>query len=1063
MDMTPPQAPPAIVSSTQQEAVDALGRLIAVQAWLAAQQQNLPVLPAQPTTEGRDAWLASLEAFWQETAEQAPGTIPVPRIDALAARLASSMRDEAVVRRADGTLDAAAASMVERFARSRGSELPPGMEARSLRIGAIDYAGAVIVVDRSHPALILRFMPDRGWDVFDTLDRLHGQTELQWRQELARRRELPGIRADDTERVIANDRFVDSLPVQGDVFLVLARRIATLQREKVEDAWPSAVEADPSPRFTDEATAALGLHDKLDIFAILIEREARLAVALNEQRLAHVPEDLARGWRSAMERYRLARLRAASSARSDVDAAPLTLQAWSRKELIAAFSRRRIAVDPDDIRIETSGSEGFTLPVIGANASGISPAVPAPMTLAEFALRNIGHYDGRQLRIVSTGLPASALLPDIPTLRAMVRELDLAPRFASYLREQTGDPQGRRFRISAMRLQEARMRVETATARIATYLRDGPGIFVDDREERGYRMVEAVLDSPVATTRRTVGDHRVAVSQLVYQGAVVSDVLVIGMRDSRSSSRVVLYTPDAPDGRTFREFSDRAAAARAFLYAPAFQAYLLERLPLEYGEPVSNGAGRRFRVAEATRRSHWVLSAPREGRGTITEERFEERVVDGDIRTALFDAEIVRQARDVAWLGRSTAQADAESITSLAGSVLRSTRGPGAVVEDTLSAVGQALRATWRLYDSIKAGDGKQAFVDFTEAYTASLSLAGWHAGASAATRYRLSLRPLGAARSTTDAGVRFADSRQWLDSRYAVRDIDLSDTRPDVLGIHRLNGRRYIRQQELVFELKHDPGNDRWRLVRPNALDAAFPGPAMEPTVAGGWRLRTDIGLRGGYADSAAFPQPLARSISGRELDGLTDFQRWTFQQSFIRRLRSGGEASRIYWEAISQANPRPVTLRQRTAWGDALRTARATPAEPVPVDAYPATGASWRVLPPNEWPSQLWHYPAGAGVTVTGESPLVLALQALPGSGLTGLPATTRVPAAAGGPAWIRLHLDRYRTRRGTSESPGLRIIEDRRGPEPTYVIQPDEGFPIGYLGLEPDDFTAGGRSSP
>jgi hypothetical protein len=1045
MDTTPTQAPPAIVSSTQQETVDGLARLVAVQSWLADQQRAMPALPASPIVEDRDAWLTSLDEFWQQPVSDTPGAAAMPRLDALAIRLAAMLRDDAIVRRLDGTLDATAASLADRFARSLPGHLPPGLEARSLRIGSVDYAGAVIVLERGDPSRVLRFMPDRGWDVFDSLDHLHVQTEHMLRQQLARRRDLPGVRADDTEQVLADDRFVDSLPVQGDVFRGMVRRIAALQRDKVSDAWPTINEPVTSTRFVDDATLAIDLHDKLNVFAILVEREGQLAVALNEQRLARVPADVSQGWRRAMEGYQLARRLAAASARHHADETPLTLAAWSRKELVAAFSRRRIEVDPDDVEIEAGGSEPSAMP-------------PIRISLAEFALRNTGYYDERRLRVVTAGLRPGVPAPTLQALRDVVRELNLAPRFETYLRDQVSDPQGRRFRNATMRLQQARMRVVAANARMATYLRDEPAVFIDDHEERGFRMVEAVLDGPVAATRRTVGDHRLVVRQLVYQGAVVSDVLIIGVRDARSSSRVVLYTPGAPDGRAFREFSDRATASREFLYAPAFREYLLSRLPAEYGEPLPNGNGRRFRVSEAARRTHWVLAAPGDGRGTVTEQRFEERLVDGDVRNALFDAEIVRQARDVAWLGRSTSQADAESLSGIVSSVLRHLRGPGAVVEDTVGAVGQALRATWRFYDSVKAGDGSQAFIDFTEAYTASLSVAGWYAGLSGGARPRLSLRPDGNAPRPTDAGVRITDAGHRLDPRYAIRSIDLSGTRPDPLGVHHLNGRRYIVQHKLVFELRLHRTSDTWRVARPNALDAAMPGPAVERTLAGDWRLRTDIGLRGGRVDEAAFPQQRTRSISGQDIEGLTEFQRWTFQQSFIGRLRNGGEASRIYWEAISQAGPRQVTLRQRTAWNDALRTARETPTEPIPVGRPPMPGESWRILPPNEWPAGLWHYPTGSGIALRGDGPLLLNLQALPGSGLTGLSVTTQATAGEGGSPWIRLNLDRYRTRRGTPESPGITLIEVRRGPEPTYVLQPHVGFPTSFLGLEAGDFSVG-----
>ncbi|WP_043696319.1 DUF6543 domain-containing protein [Luteibacter sp. 9133] len=1069
MDMTPPQAPPAVVSSTQQEAIDALQRLTDAQTWLGRQQDALPVLPASLTIESRDAYLAGLDAYWRQSVDDAPGTAPVTRVAALATRLAAIMRDEAIVRRSDDTLGTLAVELATRFARSADGLPPPGMEARSLLIGDVACAGAVVLLDSNHPDIVLRFLPDRGWDAFASLEQLHAQTETMMRERLAAQRKLPGLRADDTQRVIANGRFVGSAPIEGPVFDAMAQSLVALQRSELTDAWPSSTDAPTPEAVADETSSALDLSVTVDVFAILGQRETRLAVALNEERLARVPADVAQGWRDAVSAYRHASARSGDATRQDGEA-PSTLATWTRTELASALASRGFPIDPDDIGIEASGSEALTVPALGT-----APADPVTrMSLAAFALRNTGHIDARRLRVVSTALPDGVRAPDIATIRDIARRLDLAPRYEAYLRARMSDPAGRAFRQSTMRLQQARMRVEAASARMATYLRGETPVFLDDHEERGYRLVEAVLDAPSAAARRRVGGHRVTVRQLVYRGAAVSDVLIIGVHDPASSPRVVIYTPDAPDGRPFHEFSDRATAGRQLFYAKAFEQYLLQRLPAEFSEPVPQGGGRRFRISEATRRSHWVLSAAGDGRGTLTEARFEERDVDGDVRTALFDAEVERQARDVAWIGRSTDQADRESITATLAVVLRAFRGPEALVEDSLSAVGQALRATWRFYDNVKAGDRHQAFVDFTEAYTASLHVAGWGAGFGKVPRPRLSLRPPAGGLRSLDAGLRLTDTRQRLDPRYATRDVDLSGIPSDALGVHRLHGRRYIRQQESVFEVRHDAASGTWRLARPNALDAAFAGPAIEPVAYGGWRLRTGVGLRGGWVDDAAFPQPASRGVTGQELAGLSDFQRWTFEQSFAQRLRSAGEANLIVWDVTSQPHPRFVTLRQRTAWNDALRTARGAPTEPLPLGTQPGPGASWRVLSPGEWPNSLFHYPAGF-YGALGNGSQVIPLQVSPGTGLRGLPATRTPPAArvagmatgnvpgARSQEWVEVHLDRYRHRPGPNGRPTIRVIEDRRGAEITYVIQPDTGFSINFLGLEPGDFTAGRQALP
>ncbi|MET0617337.1 MAG: DUF6543 domain-containing protein [Luteibacter sp.] len=1062
MDSTPPQSPPAIVADSQQETIDGLRRLVAYQSWLIDQQHALPLLPPDPRPETRESYLDRLDAFWREPIEDAPGTPSLPRTDVLATRLAATMRDEAVVRGRDGTLDASAARLAGKFARALGGGLPPGLEARALRVGDVDYAGAIVVQDRNDASIVLRFLPERGWDAFDNLEQLHAATETLWRERLAGTRVLPGVRLDDLDRVIADERFVGSAPIADDPFIHIAQRLIALQREKVADAWPAGDERS-SAAVVDELHAALSLLDKAGVASMLAERESRLRVALNERRLAQVPADVALGWRQAVGSYRTALASMVAGAQRHDGDAPLGLADWSRRELTAALVKRGVTVDPDEIQVEVGESvlpAPFAVPPPGGSAS------PTRLGMADFALRNTSHLDGRSLRVVTP----TANAPDVGTLRAVAREVDLAPRFAAYLRSQVGDPQGRSLRIAAMRLQQARMRIAAADARLASYVPGETASFIDDREDRGYRMVEAVLDAPVAATRRTVGGHRIAVHQLVYEGAAVEDVLVIGVQDPRSSPRVVLYTPDAPDGRDFHEFGDRAAAAREFLYAPAFEEYLLRRLPVEFSEPLPNGTRRRFRVSEATRRAHWSLAAPGNGRATLVEAPFTERLVDGDVRTALFDASIVRQARDVSWLGRSASQADVDAIAAAAGMLPRTTLGPAALIEDTLSAVGQALRATWRLYDSVKAGDTGQAVVDFTEAYVASLGVAGWKTGTS-----RLSLRGSGSTARRVDAGLKIVDGRQRLDPRYALQGVDLNGSPVDALGVHRLGGRRFIRQQELVFEVRHDPGTGSWRLARPGAPDRAFAGPAVEPTLAGGWRYRTDIGLRGGWVDETAFPQPQTRGVAGSDLAGLSDFQRWTFERSFETRLRNAGEARLIYWDATSQTTPRFVTLRQRTAWSDALRTARAAPASPLPLGSQPPVGATWRVLPVDEWPATLWHYPSSFAGFIGADGSQVLPLQVMPGSGLRGLPASVQAPPArvlsmptgnvpgSRSQDWVQFHLDRYRGRTRDSGLPVIRIIEDRRGPEPTYVIQPDQGFQINFLGLEAADFSAGRQALP
>lgn len=1054
MDTTPPQAPPALVSSTQQEAVDGLARLADTLAWIQSQQETLPALPAQATPEMLEPWLAQLGAWWSHPIEPAPGAMLSSRVDVLATRLAGVMRDDAIVRGIDGTLEARAAGMAARFARSAPGALPPGMDARALTIGLADYAGAVVVLDSNEPTLALLFMPDRGWEAFDGLEQLHRQTEARLRLVLGSGRRLSGVTVDDVERVVADERFVDSRPLGQAAFQGLAERIAALQKERVRQAWGAADTGTTTSTFIDEASAALDLHGVADIAALLSAREERLAASANEARLAGVSIDVAATWHDAAAGYFLAELEAATAARAHPDGAPLTLAQFSHRELTSALARRQFAIDPDDIQIEASGTESIDLPSLGGAVS--TPPV-ATMSLAAFALHNTGWFDARRFRIIGGTAASGAAGPSVPALIAIVRELNLAARYEGYLQDTLSDTRGSPFREAAMHLQAARMRMSAADALVASRVRGETPVFAPSSEDRGFHLVETVLDAPAPALRRTVGGHRIAVNQLVYDGNVLTDLLVIGVKDARSSPRIVLYTPGAPDGREFHEFSDRATAAREFLYSPTFESYLLDHLPAEYAERIPNGHGqRRFRIAEGYRRVQWALASPGGGSGTIPAAAFEERLVEGNFFNALFHAELVRQAKDVAWAGRSNSQADWDGVMHLLGLASRGFQGPATVVEDTVGAVGQALRATWRFYDSVKAGDSGQAFVDFTEAYTSALSVAGWRVGAG---RWA-------APGSATATGPKLARARGWLEPRYATRAVDLQGSQPDAQGIYRLAGRRFIRQQDLVFELRRDTQRETWRLARPNALDAAHPGPAVERVASGAWRVRTDLGLRAGGTDSASFPQPINRLVDGRDLNGMTDFQKWSFQQNLARNLRHAGEANRLYFQTSFPApHGVPVTLRQETAWGSALRSARNTPTDVLPLNAQPGPNAGWRVLPVAEWPASLWHAQNRPGLPMRINGSTALPLEAQPGSGLNGVLATSlrptgAVPFAVGPtmpvPEWIQVHLHRYRQQMATGARPAIRVVEVQREPIPTYVIQPELPPAPAALALQPGDYT-------
>lgn len=125
-------------------------------------------------------------------------------------------------------------------------------------------------------------------------------------------------------------------------------------------------------------------------------------------------------------------------------------------------------------------------------------------------------------------------------------------------------------------INRARMRAEAAKARYARQ-------FLDDTHERGYRWVKAVTDHPDNDWRPTIDEQRIEVRQLIIDGHTLQGVLLINAERDNNPS-LVLYTPDAPDRRAWREYPDTRALLKTLRSTPSLRKYLIERAPLADGK-----------------------------------------------------------------------------------------------------------------------------------------------------------------------------------------------------------------------------------------------------------------------------------------------------------------------------------------------------------------------------------------------------------------------------------------------------------------------------------------------
>jgi hypothetical protein len=829
-----------IVQAENQSAIDALRRLTTTRDALARLYETQPSL-TEASAQGARQLLDALPGFWGS-----PETTGGERRSTILGRyLASVMKEEATLRRLDETLGDDAASLAARVATMDSTAVAAGVHVHELILGDVPHAGSLIVVDDHKPDLALLFTTHGGWEAFDSLERLLQST---------RHRLLESVDAADGTG-LENDDFaeaktrgtVGSREIAGAVFATLANRMIDVQTGRIalaaDDQDLDRDDPDAGPHLGDRIRYELSLASMLDIDAIEHMREAYLLEAAAASRLANVPASVRDTWYEARDAYNDT-LAAAAMLRMAAGVQPaLTLQAFASRELAARLASLGVDTSPEAITVEIARIRVLPEPLELFDPLPGSTKVRR-VSLVELASQNIGRFSLDTLSAVDAQGESLRDRLGHGVIRDMVRDLDIANRYQAHLDERLRvGAVGALARKLAMTVQAARMRLEAAEARLSYYLPGEPRSFIDDRDERGFRWVEAALDAPAG--QRRVDRHEIVVSQLTYQQVPLDGILIFSPRASNSAPRVVVYTPDAPDGLTFREFESRQDAGRQFFYHPAFREYLLDRLPAEFATVSPNGATRQF---AGDRLAHWVLGTSGNASYTLTAEPFAEREVRDDFLAAAHDSTIEKYRRDTRLLARSTAEADKDAWLGYLqgrfnGNVVANLAATA--LADLPASLARMTQASWRFYDHVKAGDTGEAFVAFTEGYVNAVNLVvppfiGGRHIAGAIVRSRT------AARGVASTSVRLTPPKIRFDDRYAARSLR-KPGKPDEEGIYRVGGQSYIEQDGTFFLVRHDADYSRWRLAPPRgAMDVRFTGPVIE-RVDGRWVYALDVGLPGG------------------------------------------------------------------------------------------------------------------------------------------------------------------------------------------------------------------------
>lgn len=200
--------------------------------------------------------------------------------------------------------------------------------------------------------------------------------------------------------------------------------------------------------------------------------------------------------------------------------------------------------------------------------------VPLTYRLDELALLNIAWFDIDYWLTARVHRADDSVIEGLSAHRVkqLVRSLDAGTGYSRFLRTHLLDSAEGRWRMEAHgRITRARMQAELAKARYA-------GHFLDDPLEQGYRWARAVIRYPNSGWRPTIEEHRIVVCQLSIDGHTVQGVLLLNAEVSSVHS-LVLYTPDAPDRRAWRELRNARELLRTLRRHHGLRQYVVQRLP----------------------------------------------------------------------------------------------------------------------------------------------------------------------------------------------------------------------------------------------------------------------------------------------------------------------------------------------------------------------------------------------------------------------------------------------------------------------------------------------------
>ncbi|PQP07149.1 hypothetical protein C5615_38025 [Burkholderia cepacia] len=267
----------------------------------------------------------------------------------------------------------------------------------------------------------------------------------------------------------------------------------------------------------------------------------------------------------------------ASGATADIQ----TLDEYTETKAKAYLSQHGFPdVDPDKVSVSVERTTKTVDATAWQSPAGTDVRVDRQiMSLSAYLQRNndpsfTGSY---------SSVAVSASLQDETPLdldvKEMAKALNIGQKYQDYLKDEFISSAGAARREKLQQADRAVFEKDISQAKLQ-------GAIGETQDERGTKWAEAILNQPDANSRPTVDGYTIEASRLSIKGEQVANVYVIGPKEKDSMQSVLLYTPDAPHGKSLREFRDRSQLAQA-LKTDALRDYLIQRV-----DPGAQGAVR---------------------------------------------------------------------------------------------------------------------------------------------------------------------------------------------------------------------------------------------------------------------------------------------------------------------------------------------------------------------------------------------------------------------------------------------------------------------------------------